>query len=103
MEEEKRTPDQWTEYFGQEKQPITKADYIAATQARLLGVLVEVMQTMHHLEGMQGSHDNFMARYAQILGIEYIPSPVVQEALREHALKILERAREEKILELPTR
>lgn len=94
MEEEKRTPAQWTEFYAQEQQPITKQDYLIGCLVRQNGFLVEIMQAMMHTEGMQASHDDFMARYAEVLGIEYIPSQLVQEALREHRLAQLEAPKE---------
>lgn len=95
MNDRRMTPAQWSEVFALEQIPQTREEYIAGVQARSLGVLIEIMHAVKHTEGMQGSYDDFMNRYAQILGVPFIPSEEVQTALREHRLALYEAAREQ--------
>lgn len=96
MEDTRRlTPAQWSEVYALEQIPMSREDYLAGTQARILGVLIEILHAVKHTEGMTASHDDFMARYAQVLGLPYLPSEEVQTSLREHRLALYEVAKEQ--------
>jgi hypothetical protein len=88
MDERRLTPAQWSEVFGLEQIPMTREEYLAGLQARSLGVLIEILHAVKHTEGMQSSYDDFLARYAQVIGVPFIPSEEVQTALREHRLAL---------------
>jgi hypothetical protein len=95
MDERRLTPAQWSEVFGLEQIPMTREEYLAGLQARSLGVLIEILHAVKHTEGMQSSYDDFLARYAQVIGVPFIPSEEVQTALREHRLALYEAAQEQ--------
>jgi len=81
MSDEKRTPQQWTEYLAMESNPVTLDEYVAGCLSRMLGATVAAAQAAEHTEGMLGAIDQLAEQLAANAGIAYASSGAVRAAL----------------------